>query len=151
MLSKDHCTMQLSPCKCGNQRFESIFYHSPHFPPVSLFQTEYLGEYLSSVSLSFYFHACNKLKHYEASSSESLQCYVQGRVEWLIKKTQGEATNISQFFSDENGGETIWEIFAPRTAAWIKLLFSSFFPGTASLLNTQNFRVIRPAVHVFCK
>ena len=54
---RSQCTMQLSPCKRGNQRFEPNFHHSPHFPIVSLYQRKYLSEYLSSVSLSFYFLA----------------------------------------------------------------------------------------------
>ena len=40
----NQCTMQLSPCKGVNQRFEPNFYHRPHFPAVSLFQTEIFGD-----------------------------------------------------------------------------------------------------------
>ena len=47
--------------------------------------------------------------------------------------------------------KSIWEIFAQRTAARRFFLFSSFFLSTISLLNTPNFRILRPAVHVFCK
>jgi hypothetical protein len=54
-------------------------------------------------------------------------------------------------FSDENYDENIWQIFALRRAAQVKFSFSSFFLSTTSLLNTPNFRFIRPALHVFCK
>ena len=38
------CTMQLSPCKSGNQRFKSDIYHGSHFLAVQLFQTELFGD-----------------------------------------------------------------------------------------------------------
>ena len=44
--------MGLSPCKMGNREFESDYHHRPHFFGIQLFQTKYLGEYLSAVSLS---------------------------------------------------------------------------------------------------
>ena len=44
-----------------------------------------------------------------------------------LKNPRQSSKYFHNFFSDENGGENIWEIFAPRTAARIKLLFSSFF------------------------
>ena len=38
----DQCTMQLSFSKNGNRRSKTDFHHSTHFPPVWLFQTNYL-------------------------------------------------------------------------------------------------------------
>ena len=54
-------------------------------------------------------------------------------------------------FSDENGYENIWKIFALGRAVGRNLLFSSFFLSTISMVSTQNFGILRPALHVFCK
>ena len=43
-----HCTMLLSPCKNGNREFDSDYHHRPHFPAVSLFQTEIFGDFLAA-------------------------------------------------------------------------------------------------------
>ena len=54
-------------------------------------------------------------------------------------------------FSDENGYENIWKIFALGRAVGRNFLFSSFFLSTISMVSTQNFGILRPALHFFCK
>ena len=68
-----------------------------------------------------------------------------------LKTPRQSSKYFHKIVSDENGGENIWEIFAPRTAAQVIFLSSSFFLSTTSLLKTPNFRIPCPAVHVFCK
>jgi len=57
--------------------------------------------------------------------------------------------NSSKYFWISRWEKNIWEIFAQRRAGRGNFLFSSVFLSTTWFLNTQNFRLPRPALHVF--
>ena len=46
-----------------------------------------------------------------------------------LKNPRPSSKYFQKIFSDENGCENIWKIFAPRRAAHTKKSFSSFFKG----------------------
>ena len=65
---------------------------------------------------------------------------------WMLPSKSGSKYSLENIIT-----ENIWKIFAPWSCAQIKLLFSTFFQVTVYLVDTQNFRVIWPQLHVFCE
>ena len=127
--------------------------------PIFLNQNYFRHKYLdvcsnSSFTFNWYLGTSWKQQAAEIKWPKN-QLQFKQTVERMWRKLRGPVEHSSknqlQIFFGNIPEENIWEIFAPRKAARIKLLFSSFFLSTTSLLNTPNFRFIRPALHVFCK
>ena len=122
-----HCLIALCSYPHVNVEIRDLsqtFTTAPIFPQYNYFRQNIWG----NIWFQFHFH---KLKQYQASSSKSLHLILQwvvwGRVECCINKPKVKLQIFQKLFSDETGEENIWEIFAPRTAAQMKLFFSSFF------------------------
>ena len=136
-----HYYFKVESCKCFNVLYFTALCSYPHVKvsirdlsqifttaPIfehSLFQTKYLSGYLGSVSLSISISGRLTLIIPTYNLRQMLAMISLG-TSWMAHlKTQSHAPYIFRIFSDENGGENIWEIFAPRRADLDSLIFKT--------------------------
>ena len=127
-------------------------YLGPHFLLFRLFQIEIFG-WTYFGSFTFFQIFGYELKPHLSSTRISLNfdrlaegCdKVRGPVEQNLGKDSSKYLWISRW------EKNIWEIFALRRAGRRNFLYTSVFLSMTWLLNTPNFRLLRPALHVFCK
>ena len=153
--SMAQCTMRLALKKHVSIRIGQNDDLGSHFLMSELFQMKIFGSFLLC-SFTFNLYLGTSWKQPAAEVENALESIaIQPGCGKVLKELRGpvEQSPLNQspnIFTDPSC-ENIWEIFAPRRAARIKKLFSSFFKSRIWLLCIPNFKFIWPALHVFCK
>ena len=117
LICLQHCIMHYESIRDLSQTFTT----APIFPQHHFFRQNIWV----NIWVPFHFHFI--FLHVTNGNKASNNGMFGDELNGALKTPRRSSKYFHNIFSDENGGENIWEIFAPRMAARIKLLFSSFF------------------------
>ena len=118
-----------------------------HFLMPELFQMKIFGSFLFC-SFTFNLYLGTSWKQPAAEESVAIQSGCGKVLKELRGPVEHSPLYQSPNISADPSCENIWEIFAPRRAARIKKLFSSFFKSRIWLLHIPNFKFIWPAPYL---